>query len=343
MQKLSNRSSDVAGSLANDPPEGEALEEGGSSAPAHVIRRMVEAALGQHGVMHRRDLAELKLKRHPFRRLVEQGFLTAVDTDVFAVGAVPDSWHRQLMAGALQLGDQAYATGEASAALHGFDTFRPGKVEFLVPARQRNRTVAVGRVRSTSAPILPDDVDRKDGIPCTSPARTIFDLASVVSRKRLEHAIDSALRDGLVTEPELLEVLTRLRRSGRNGVTRLEEALGIAHGPVAHSVLERRFLRLAAQHGLPTPRSQVVHLDAEQRFVARVDFQFEHEVIAEVDGHRFHSTRAQRQRDNERRNALMRQGYCILVFTYEDVRDRQQYVAREVRAALATRTHHRSA
>jgi very-short-patch-repair endonuclease len=100
-------------------------------------------------------------------------------------------------------------------------------------------------------------------------------------------------------------------------------------------VLERRFLRLVAESGLPVPTSQVVFLDGEERFVARVDFLFEDLVIVEVEGHRFHSTRSQRQRDNERRNRLSRSEHRFLAFTYEDVRDRPRYVAREVRAALA--------
>jgi hypothetical protein len=138
-------------------------------------------------------------------------------------------------------------------------------------------------------------------------------------------------------------MLDHVRESGRNGVRRLEEALGVTEGPAAHSVLERRFLRLVAQHDLPTPRSQVVYLGQNRRFIARVDFQFDHGVIAEVDGHRFHATRAQRQRDHERRNALIRLGTCILVFTYEDVRDRPQYVVRELRAALRDRADRRTA
>jgi hypothetical protein len=222
---------------------------------------------------------------------------------------------------------------ESAAALHGFDTFRPGPLRFLVPAVQRNRRVA-GTVRSSAAPTTDEDRCLIGAIPCTSPARTIFDSAAVVSRHRLEHAIDSGMRDGAFSEDDLTSVLDRLRESGRNGVRRLEAALAITAGPPAHSVLERRFLRLVQQHGLPMPKSQVTFVDDDQRFVARVDFLFEGVVIVEVEGHRFHATRAQRQRDNRRRNALERAGSHVLVFTYEDVRDRPGYVAREVTLAL---------
>jgi hypothetical protein len=165
----------------------------------------------------------------------------------------------------------------------------------------------------------------------TSPLRTVFDLAAHIGRRRLEHVVDGGLRDGLFTEADLLDVLARLRRSGRTGVARFEEALVVAAGPAATSVLERRFLRLVAEAGLPVPVSQVVHRDGD-RFVARVDFQFAGTpVIVEVEGHRYHSTRRQRQRDAERRNGLESLGNHVLVFTYEDVRERPSYVRAQVR------------
>ena len=280
------------------------------------------------------------MTRPRVRRLLRDGYLRLVSSDVFIVGAAPATWHRHLMAGVLQLGDGALVSGEAAASLHNFDTFPPGRLEYLVGAGWRNRNTA-GRVHSTSARLEATDAVVVASIPCTSPTRTLFDLAAVVSRPRMEHAIDSALRDQLTTEAELLQLLERVRQSGRNGVRRFEEALGVTSGPAAHSVLERRFLRLVEVHDLPVPRSQVTYVDADERFVARVDFVFEEVLIVELDGHRFHTTRAQRQRDHQRRNALERAGKHVLVFTYEDVRDRPAYVVREVRAALAALTPRR--
>jgi hypothetical protein len=299
-----------------------------------IVPAVVKLALAQHGLIHRRQLRDLGTSRSRTRRLVAQGFLRPLVPNVFVVGAARSTWEQELMSGVLQLGPSALVSSQAAAALHRFDTFRRGPLCFLVPPQQRS-ILRAGRVRSSSAPLTDDDLDAVDGIPCTSPARTIFDLASVVSRRRLEHAIDSGLRDGQFTDADLIRILTRLRERGRNGVSRMEEALAIAEGPAVHSVLERRFLRLVAESGLPVPTSQVVFLDGEERFVARVDFLFEDLVIVEVEGHRFHSTRSQRQRDNERRNRLSRSEHRFLAFTYEDVRDRPRYVAREVRAALA--------
>jgi hypothetical protein len=273
------------------------------------------------------------MSRSTFRHLETEGFLRRAASDVFVVGAAPLTWEQQLMVGTLQLGEGAFVSGRAAAGLHRFDTFPAGPIEFVVPPERRRRT-APGVVRSTFAPFAPDDTTFIRGIPCTSPTRTVFELASIVKVKRLEHAIDSALRDRLTSEGALIDVLQRLRVSGRHGVKCLEEALGITGGPMAHSVLERRFLRLVKEFDLPVPRSQVTFVDQDQRFVARVDFLFGDIVVVEVEGYRFHATRAQRQRDNQRRNGLVRQGRHVLVFTYDDVRDRNDDVAREVLGAL---------
>jgi hypothetical protein len=296
------------------------------------LRPLIERSLRQQGLVHRRQVEDLGIGRSRFRRLVEQGYVRQVAPQVYVVGAAVPTWEQQLMSGLLQLGPESWVCAMSAAALHRFDTFRPGPVCFLVPPERRS-VPTVGRVRSSSR-LDDDDTAVVGGFRCTSAARTIFDLASLVPIKRLEHAVDSGLRDQKFTEAELVGLLGRLRERGRTGVARMEAAIAIAEGPQAHSVLERRFLRLVTEAGLPTPRSQVVFVDKDERFVARVDFLFEGVLICEVEGHQFHSTRGQRQRDHQRRNQLTRDGQPFIGFTYEDVRDRPRYVARELTAAL---------
>jgi Transcriptional regulator, AbiEi antitoxin N-terminal domain len=293
-------------------------------------------AARQQGVVARSQLAEQGVSAQVVRRLVSKGFLTKLAADTFAVGGPPDTWHRRLMVGTLQLGPTALVSGRAAAALHGFDTFRPGALEFLI--RQDVRvTLGVGTVHRSA--MIDNGLDRAMvlGIPCSSATRTVFDLASVIGARRLEHVIDSGLRDAAFTEDELVDVLVRLRRSGRPGVRRLEEALSVvADGPVATSVLERRFLTLLREAGLPLPEGQVVVKDRSGRFVARVDFKFPGTpVIVELEGHRYHSTRGQRRRDHERRNALEALGNHVVVLTYEGVRDDGPGTIAQVRHALA--------
>lgn len=86
-----------------------------------------------------------------------------------------------------------------------------------------------------------------------------------------------------------------------------------------HSWLEREFLRLVAAAGLPRPSSQQVLSRAADRMV-RVDARFPGtNVVVELLGYRFHRSKAQLERDTQRLNALIQDGFCPLQFTYERV------------------------
>ena len=101
------------------------------------------------------------------------------------------------------------------------------------------------------------------------------------------------------------------------------------------SWLERRFLELLRDAGLPRPECQVVFKDGS-KVVARVDFLFRQaKLIVEVSGRKGHVTDAERQKDARRRNALQRAGYTVLEFLTIDVVKDPGYVVREIRSELA--------
>src|SRR6478672_10802112 len=66
-----------------------------------------------------------------------------------------------------------------------------------------------------------DVVEQLDGIRYTSPPRTVFDLASMLTDERLESVIEQVLHDGLATMPTLLATADRLRQRGRRGSARM--------------------------------------------------------------------------------------------------------------------------
>jgi len=153
---------------------------------------------------------------------------------------------------------------------------------------------------------------------------------------RLEEALDSAERDGLVTRDELRSVLEIVRVQGRNGVGPLATLLEDRNGNQPRSVLERKMLRLLQRHGLPRPRCQyrVVRPDDQP---ADLDFAYPEERIGiEVDGHVGHATRRQRRNDNRRSNQVTLDDWRLLRFDYADVTQSADDVAETVRAALAS-------
>jgi hypothetical protein len=171
-----------------------------------------------------------------------------------------------------------------------------------------------------------------DGFRCLSATRTIIDLARArVPTVRLEAAIDSAVRQGLSATSALSLRLGELRGRGRWGAPALDRLLVDSGG---HSKLERLFLALAREAGLPRPMTQVVHrLDG--RTVARVDFLFDaYGVVVEVSGRRGHSSPAERARDAQRRNELQDLGRKVYEYTWEDVTQRRPHVERTLLARL---------
>jgi hypothetical protein len=152
------------------------------------------------------------------------------------------------MIGLMTLGPTAAVSHRAAAALHGFDRFDRGPVEFLVPRGKRG-TRFVGDVRSSNSLRRTDTVTVR-GLRVTSATRTIVDLVTVVSRDDLEAAIDSAVRMRATAPAVLRRRLEELRGRGRFSGYLVDSVSGDAG---VESLLEREFLALMRGAGLPEP------------------------------------------------------------------------------------------
>lgn len=92
-------------------------------------------------------------------------------------------------------------------------------------------------------------------------------------------------------------------------------------------------MRILREAGITRPALRKVFRDGT-RILARVDMLLADRLVVEFDGDATHSGRRQRQIDAQRRTELTLRGYQILAFTFEDVRDRPQWVVAQIRAAL---------
>ena len=157
--------------------------------------------------------------------------------------------------------------------------------------------------------LAPEDATRLDGIPLTSPARTIADLRRVLPPDHLQAALRRA------------EVL------------RLDIGAQPDYAPDhARSELERRFLALCRRHGLPRPKVNV-HVDGFY-----VDFLWpEQRLIVETDGFRHHGTRSAFESDRERDVRLEVLGYSVHRFTHRQITGEPDWVGASVAELLAAR------
>jgi very-short-patch-repair endonuclease len=226
------------------------------------------------------------------------------------------------------LGPRAVLSHETAARLHGIPLLDDDATERVsVPRSRHGRGVKGWVVHRADVP--EDDVDARKGLRCTSAVRTLMDLTRVLSHAAAVCAVDSALREAVVS----LEELAPLGRTKGRGARRVRAAAR-ACDPLSGSVLET-LLRLAlADAGLPRPRSQYRVMDHGHE-VARVDFCWpEQRLVVEADGFAFHSSRDDFRRDRARMNELERLGWRVLRFTWDDVVKRPDHVAGLVRACL---------
>jgi very-short-patch-repair endonuclease len=302
-------------------------------------RDIYRIAQAQRGLVTRADLASVAATRNQRARLLAEGTLTGIGRRSYLVGgASPDPLRDALLA---SLDNGGPVSHRSAVALHRIPGISgPPLPDVLVLRRGKPDGSAVATVHTTTW--LPaDDITTVDGISCTSVARSLFNLAGLipeVSAEIVRGAVDDAIRLGKASDAWLWWRLEKLRCRGRNGVSNLEAILvQRGGGEVTESWLEREFLRVLREAGLPIPRCQR-RIRAAGAFVARVDFLYDElGIVIEVTGAKGHSSREQRAQDATRRNRLGMQGLLVLEFTFEQVVGDRSAVAEEVWRAIAGR------
>lgn len=279
-------------------------------------------AASNHSVVSLDDLEAAGVGSSLRHQWSTQGRLVRLGPRSFTLAGCPPTWMQACAGGLADLGGHGVLAGRGACRLLGLDGFDGAEPEFLVPRRHRGMSTR-WTVASTGRPFTRGDVGTVDGVRVLRAERLI--LAAPLfgfDREEIENAIDSAIRRRLVSEQRLRTRLIAEHTRGINGGRLLLDALLDSGG---ESRLERMFLAIVRRAGMTRPRSQRVIREGS-RTVARVDFEFPGGLVVEVAGHGTHATRRQRQVDAQRHTELTLRGFRVLTFTYEDVRDRPQWV-----------------
>ncbi|MGH2685406.1 MAG: DUF559 domain-containing protein [Actinomycetota bacterium] len=290
-------------------------------------------AVRQHGVFLVAQAIDAGASPQLIHRRLRCGAWVRLAPRVLAMAAAPRTWRQDVMAAVLEAGPDAVASHRAAAALQEVPGFHDGWVE-TQKVRGRNHVVRLSTVHETFW--LPDNHTTViDGIPCTSLARTVFDLASCVHAGRVERALDNSLaRLGLSTAA-LTEVVAAVGRSGKAGTAVMRDLLRArTEGYVPpESELEALVVAVLAAHGLPAAERQVNVGDTE--WIGRVDFVYrEAKVIIEADGRPYHLALLDKERDEARRARLEADGWQVVVVRWRQLVDEPELVVRRIRHAL---------
>jgi very-short-patch-repair endonuclease len=254
--------------------------------------RVAASAAGQGGVVATWQLFEVGLGKGAIDYWLRCGRLHVVHRGVYAVGHPVLGEMGRLWAAVLACGPNAVISHRSAAALRGIRPNNRKSIDVTVPGRTRHRRkgIDVHLVRHLD----PRDVTTLDGIPVTTLARTLLDLAEVVPKSQLPRAISEADYLGLFDLRAVQELLGR--SNGRRGQRPLTAALTDAvRGERTRSDLEDAFLEFCDQRGIPKPK---VNTSIDGR---EVDMAWpEHKLIVELDGYQGHRTRRAFEGDRRR-------------------------------------------
>ena len=204
----------------------------------------------------------------------------------------------QEAAALLATGPGSVVAFRSALAMWGLSRRDSTTVDVIAPKQRRNRPgIRVHRAKD----LKPADVRTKEGLPLTSPYRSILDCAPHMSTRELEFAVSQALSAKLISDHEartLVDVPT-----------------------ITRSEAERRLKTLIRKAGLPEPLMNVRVAGWE------VDFHWpDHNVVVEIDGFQFHGHRQAFEDDRRKGLALERAGVRVIRLSWRQLVDEPELV-----------------
>jgi Transcriptional regulator, AbiEi antitoxin/Protein of unknown function (DUF559) len=282
----------------------------------------------QHGVVSREQLRALGLSSQAVYRRLRKRCLIRLHPGVYAVGHLALSSRWRDFAAVLACGPDALLSHRSAADLWGIRRTSSPRIEVTAP---RGRKGPAGITVHRSRVVHLDDRTAVDAIAVTSVARTLVDLADVLSLRALERAINEAELLGLFDLAALDRTLERLPNRGGRGRLRRALALYLPTAPFTRSQVERDFIRLCADHGLPQPSANLA-IAGEEVDLIWTDAR----LIVEIDGTAVHGTTRAFHEDRRRDRALATRGFQVVRVTEHDLVD-DAALAADMKALRARR------
>lgn len=281
----------------------------------HPDRRIDEYAARQYGAFSLAQARRAGMTDTMIQRRLESGAWLRVVTAVYVLASSPPKWERQVAAAVLSR-REAFVSGQSAAVLHGYQGFRSGRPEITVPSGVSSRSPIARVTRSRWFTDM--SVTRVAGFRAATEAETMLVLAGRLPLAHLESLLDDRLTAGAFDVDDF-EVIRRRVAGGRvRGSGKLfpllDERAVDAWEPPGNE-LERHLDRLTDDPRVPpaTRQHPFRFVDREavvDRFIARW------RLVLEADGRRWHTRRADFERDRRRDNAAAAQGLAVLRFTW---------------------------
>lgn len=303
---------------------------------ARRSRGLWELAATQHGVVSREQLRNLGMGERAIDHAVAVGRLHRAFRGVYAVGHPGLSERGRLMAAALACGSGAVISHRSAGGLLELLDEGPVVIDVIAPASRGRK---LGGIRPHHVrPARLEETGTIDGIPCTSPARTLVDLAGTVGDWTLRSAFERAAHKRML-DVAAIEASIDPRRRGMKSLLALVEKWRAA-APLTKtrgtlkSPREAKVLPLLVQRDLPPPLINAPVSIAKGRI--EVDFLWpQHRFAVEADSRGFHGSHVAFERDRWRDRELMRAGYAVLRVTHRQAESEFEAIAETVASRLS--------
>ena len=292
---------------------------------------MAELGERQHGVVSIRQLQQLLgYSRAGVKRMVDAGRLHRVHHGVYAVGHTDLSAHGECLAAVLGVGPGAMLSYYSAGWLWGIwqGSPKPIHVTALIP---RHHPAPKGITRHRARNLVEADRAMAEGIPLTSVARTLLDLASKLRGDQFARVLARAEDLGLLDLGQIEGVIERSR--GHPGAKRLRYAISIYERPIySRSEFERRFVGHLIASGLPRPATGWNELGYE------LDVYWpERRFGIELDAFETHGNRAAFESDHERDLSFALAGIETIRVSENQFREAPDEIVAKVAALLGRR------
>ncbi|HVT78756.1 MAG TPA: DUF559 domain-containing protein [Acidimicrobiales bacterium] len=285
-------------------------------------RRALETAARQFGAVSQEQLQLAGLTNRQIRDRVTGEELIRFGVRALAFAGSADVFERRAMCVLLEFpgGSLSFPTAAAHFGVTGYE-LEP--IHVSVPRRTRPRTIDLDVVVHRPLYLPEHHLTQFDnGLVFTTPTRTAADIANLptTTASRAERVVETLWAARLTDRTRLARMAGEWCERGRRGSAFLHAFLDArpAEWLPPESNLERRFIKLIADAGMPRPRSQVD--SGGEDWFGRVDLRDpELPLIAEIDSDRFHAAPLDRASDAARDEAAERAGFTVERFREHDV------------------------
>jgi very-short-patch-repair endonuclease len=304
----------------------------GAKLDARRDARVAALAGEELGVLSVAELRACGLSKRDLEVRRARGFLHPLYRGVYAVGHTALTREATFLAAVKACGPGAFLSHFAAAVVWGFVEWEDRRYPEVTVTGQGTRRHPGIRVHRTAL-LAGRDVSVRGGVPLTTPARTLADLAAHLPEARLRRAVRQALSLRRVNLRQLSEVLIRL--GPRRGSRKLRRIVAGQPAPTK-SMLEDVVLDLVLAAGFEHP-------DVNRRIRVgdrwlEPDLRWpEQRLIIEADGGQWHDDPIARADDAERQALLEASGERVLRVTWQQATANARQTIRRIEAAGAPR------